>query len=51
MTQVGKKSYLSNFVIDTKLSHLNGLDIKKNPGTNWPLRGNNMYQSFTDRGI
>ena len=29
MTQVGKKSYLSNFVIDNELSYQNGLDKKK----------------------
>ena len=29
MTQIGKKSYLSNLVIDTELSHQNGLDLKK----------------------
>ena len=29
MTQVGKKSYLSNLVIDTELSHQNGLELKK----------------------
>ena len=29
MTQIGKKSYLSNLVIDTEVSHQNGLDLKK----------------------
>ena len=47
MTQVGKKSYLSNFVIDTELFHQNGLDLKKSR----LLRGNKMQHSFTDRAI